>query len=171
MPARCGSLSHGGEGIAAPFADFEGEVRPEWIDSNGHLNLAYYVVLFDQGTDAVYDAMGIGAAYRPTGHGTFAAETHTLYAQELVLGDRVRVTSQIIGLDGKRLHLAHEMHRIADGRLAAAQEILFLHVDLRLRRVVPWLAPVLPRLQAAAAAHAALAMPDWVGRRIELRRG
>lgn len=154
--------------IPTPFKEFEGELRPEWIDSNGHLNLAYYVVLFDQGTDAIYDAMGIGQDYRPTGHGTFAAETHTLYAQELVLGDRVRVTTQIIALDEKRLHLAHEMHRIADGRLAAAQEILFLHVDLRRRKVVPWLAPVLPRLQAAAAAHVALAVPDWVGRRIAL---
>ena len=156
--------------IPAPFAGFEAELRPEWIDSNDHLNLAYYVVLFDQGTDAIYDAMGIGQAYRPTGHGTFAIETHTIYAQELVPGDRVRVTSQIIALDEKRLHLAHEMHRAADGALAAAQEILFLHVDLRLRRVVPWLAQVFPRLQAAAAAHAVLAPPDWVGRRIELRR-
>ncbi len=153
----------------APFADFAGEVRPEWIDSNDHMNLAYYVVLFDQATDAIYEAMGIGQAYRPTGHGTFAAESHTVYANELLLGDRVGVTTRIIGLDNKRLHLAHEMHRIADGALAAAQEILFLHVDLRARKVVPWLADVYPRLQLAAAAHAALAKPDWVGRRIELR--
>ena len=99
----------------APFAAFEGAVRPEWIDSNDHMNLAYYVVLFDQGTDAIYEAMGLGQEYRPTEHGTFAAETHTIYATELLLGDRVRVTSQIIGLDEKRLHLAHEMHR-AGGR-------------------------------------------------------
>ncbi len=154
----------------APFADFEGAVRPEWIDSNDHMNLAYHVVLFDQGTDAIYEAMGLGVEYRPTGHGTFAAETHTVYASELLLGDRVRVTSHILGLDEKRLHLAHEMHRLTDGALAAAQELLLLHVDLRLRKVVPWLAPVWPRLQQAAAAHAALAKPDWVGRRIELRR-
>jgi acyl-CoA thioester hydrolase len=154
----------------APFADFEGAVRPEWIDNNDHMNLAYYVVLFDQATDAIYEAMGLGLEYRPTAHGTFAVETHTIYATELLLGDRVRVTSQILGLDGKRLHLAHEMHRVAGGALAAAQELLLLHVDLRLRKVVPWLAPVWPRLQAAAAAHAGLDRLDWVGRRIELRR-
>ena len=155
-------------GFPAPFVDFEGEVRPEWIDSNDHMNLAYYVVLFDMGTDAIYEAMGIGRDYRPTGHGTFAAETHTVYANELLLGDRVRVTSQIMGLDAKRLHLAHEMHRLADGRLAAAQEILFLHVDLRVRKVVPWLPQVFPRMQEAAAAHAGLPRPDWVGRSIAL---
>ncbi len=155
----------------APFAAFEGEVRPEWIDSNDHMNLAYHVVLFDQGTDAIYEAMGLGQEYRPTQHGTFAAETHTIYAAELLLGDRVRVTSQIIGLDEKRLHLAHEMHRASDGALAAAQELLLLHVDLRMRKVVPWLPQVFPRMQAAALAHAGLARPDWVGRRVEMRRG
>lgn len=158
-------------GFPAPFADFEGAVRPEWIDSNDHMNLAYHVVLFDQGTDAIYEAMGLGRDYRTTDHGTFAVETHTIYADELVLGDRVRVTSLILGLDGKRLHLAHEMHRARDGRLAAAQELLLLHVDLRVRKVVPWLPLVLPRLQAAAAAHAGLARPDWVGRRIALAAG
>ncbi len=155
----------------APFAAFEGAVRPEWIDSNDHMNLAYYVVLFDQGTDAIYEAMGLGQAYRATEHGTFAAETHTIYASELLLGDRVRVTSQIIDLDEKRLHLAHEMHRVADGALAAAQELLLLHVDLRVRRVVPWLAQVYSRMQVAAAAHRELTRPDWVGRRVGLCRG
>lgn len=152
----------------APFVDFEGEVLPQWIDANDHMNLAYHVVLFDYGTDAIYEAMGLGRDYRATEHGTFAAETHTVYAAELVLGDKVRVTSRILGLDAKRLHLAHEMHRSSDGKLAAAQEILLLHVDLRVRRVVAWLPRVFPRLQEAAAAHAALPRPDWVGRRIAL---
>ena len=154
--------------LAAPFVEFEGEVLPDWIDSNDHMNLAYYVVLFDQATDAIYEAIGLGPDYRPTGHATFAAETHTIYATELKLGERVRVTSQVMGVDAKRLHLAHEMHRLADGRLAAAQELLHLHVDLRQRKVVPWLAQVYPRLQAAAAAHAVLPRPDWVGRSIAL---
>jgi acyl-CoA thioester hydrolase len=154
----------------APFVDFEGEVKPEWIDSNDHMNLAYHVVLFDAATDALYEAIGLGRDYRATEHGTFAVETHTIYATELVLGDRARVTSQILGFDAKRLHLAHEMHRAADGALAAAQELLLLHVDLRVRKVVPWLPQVGPRLQAAAAVHAALPRPEWVGRRITLAR-
>ena len=152
----------------APFAEFEGAVRPDWIDSNDHMNLAYYVVLFDQATDAIYEPMGLGRDYRGTGHGTFAVETHTIYAAELVLGDRVRVSSQILALDNKRLHLAHEMHRLSDGAMASAQELLLLHVDLRVRKVVPWLAQVAPLLREAAGAHADLPVPAWVGRRVEL---
>ena len=78
------------------------------------MNLAYYTVLFDYATDALFDAIGIGRQYKDsTGNGTFVVETHNLYERELLLGDRVRVSTQILGLDGKRLHLAHEMFMIA----------------------------------------------------------
>src|SRR5437763_1528668 len=90
--------------IAAPFGRFEGEVLPEWIDYNGHLNLAYYVVLFDQATDLLFDELDLGLDYRRnTGKGTFVAETHTLYENELLVGARVRVATQILGSDEQRL--------------------------------------------------------------------
>jgi acyl-CoA thioester hydrolase len=151
-----------------PFAEFEGCVRPEWIDANDHMNLAYYVVLFDQATDAIFAALGIGFGQRGDNHGTFAAEAHTLHMGELRLGERVLVETWVIGLDTRRLHLAHEMRRAADGSLAAAQELLFLHVDLGRRKVRPWLADAWPRLQAAAAAHAGATRPAWVGRAISM---
>ncbi len=156
--------------IPAAFARFEGEVLPEWIDANGHLNLAYYIVLFDQATDVLFDAIGIGIAYKEaTNHGTFVVETHNLYERELLLGDRVRVTSQILAADNIRLHVAHEMYAIAGGRRAATQELLFLHVDLAARRVAPILPAVRERVAAAVQAHARLPRPAWVGRRIEMR--
>ncbi|HJU19068.1 MAG TPA: thioesterase family protein [Stellaceae bacterium] len=157
--------------IPAPFARFEGEVLPEWIDANGHLNLAYYIVLFDRATDALFDALGIGLAYKDaTNHGTFAAETHNLYERELLLGDRVQVTTQILGADHIRLHFAHEMFAAASGQRAATQELMYLHVDLAARRVVPFPPAVRERVVAAAAAHARLPRPNWVGRRIGMRR-
>ena len=86
------------------------EVLPEWIDANGHMNLAYYVVLFDQATDLLYDALDIGQAYRDaTGNSTFTAETHTLYEREVRVGERVRVVPHLLGADAKRLHYFHEM--------------------------------------------------------------
>ena len=88
----------------------EGVVLPEWIDANGHMNLAYYVVLFDQATDLVYDMLGVGQAYRDaTGNSTFTAETHTLYEREVAVGERVRVVPHLLGADAKRLHYFHEM--------------------------------------------------------------
>ena len=85
-----------------------------------------------------------------------------------LLGDQVRVRTQILAMDGKRLHLAHEMFMIANGERAATQELLYLHVDLGARRVVPFPNDVQQRVGAAAAAHAHLPRPDWVGRRIAM---
>jgi acyl-CoA thioester hydrolase len=155
--------------IPAPFERYEGEVLPEWIDANDHMNLAYYTVLFDYATDALFDAVGIGRLYKEaTNHGTFAVETHNLYERELVAGERVRVTTQILGADGKRLHFAHAMFTVAVRQRSATQELMYLHVDLKTRRVVPFPEEVRERVAAAALAHARLPRPDWAGRRIAL---
>jgi acyl-CoA thioester hydrolase len=157
--------------IPAPFARYQGEVLPEWIDANDHMNLAYYIVLFDYATDALFDAIGIGRQYKDsTNKGTFAVETHNLYERELLLGDRVRISTQILGTDNKRLHLAHEMFMTADGQRAAAQELMYLHVDLAARRVEPFPDQVRERVAAAATAHTHLPRPEWVGRRIAMPR-
>lgn len=155
--------------IPAPFARYEGEVLPEWIDWNGHLNLAYYVVLFDKGTDVLFEELGLGLAYRrETDRGTFVVETHNRYERELLVGERVRISTQIVATDDKRLHLAHEMFRLKDGLRAATQELLFLHVDLVARRVCPFPPDLRARVDDAAAAHAVLPRPDWVGGRIAM---
>jgi len=155
--------------IPAPYDRYQGEVLAEWIDINGHMNLAYYTVLFDYATDLLFETIGIGQSYkRSTNHGTFVVETHNLYQRELLVGERVRVVSQILGADDKRLHLAHEMFRIAEETRAATQELMFLSIDLGVRRVVPFLGEAQRRLAAAAAAHARLPRPNWVGRQISL---
>src|SRR5205814_7267998 len=124
---------------------------------------------FDYATDALFDAIGIGRQYKDsTGNGTFVVETHNLYERELLLGDRVRVSTQILGMDEKRLHLAHEMFMVANRQRAATQELLYLHVDLSIRRVVPFPDGVRERVAAAAAAHADLPRPDWAARRLGL---
>ncbi|MBU6499961.1 MAG: acyl-CoA thioesterase, partial [Rhodospirillales bacterium] len=82
----------------APFSAYEGAVQPGWIDSNDHMNLAYYVVMFDFGTDSIYAALGLDESYKQaTNCGTFAVETHTVYDRELRLGARARVRTQVLG--------------------------------------------------------------------------
>jgi len=155
--------------IPAPYARYQGEVLPEWIDWNGHLNLAYYVVLFDKATDLLFDELGLGLDYRrETDHGTFVAETHNRYEREVLVGEMVSVVTQIVAADDKRLHIAHEMFRLKDRLRAATQELMFLHVDLNARRVTPFPPDLKARVHAAAAAHAALPRPDWVGRRVAM---
>lgn len=157
-------------GFPTPFVRFSGEVLPEWIDSNDHMNLAYYVVLFDHATDAIYAELGLGPEYKARHNaGTYAVETHTLYRRELRVGVRVIVASVVAGVDAKRLHLAHTMLG-PDGAPAAMQELLLLHVDLHTRRVAPWPADLLARLERARGAHAALPRPDWLGRHIAALR-
>jgi acyl-CoA thioester hydrolase len=151
----------------APFDRYQGEVLPEWIDINGHMNLAYYTVLFDYATDLMFDVLDLGRRYRmATDHGTFVTETHNRYERELLVGEKVRVTIQILFADDKRLHLAHEMFRLDNGERAATQELLFLHVSLAARRVTPFPPGLHARVHAAAAAHATLPRPDWIGRHV-----
>ena len=155
--------------IPAPFERYEGEVLPEWIDANDHMNLAYYTVLFDYATDVLFDAIGIGRLYKEaTNNGTFAVETHNLYERELLLGDRVRVSTQILGADSKRLHLAHEMFMATRGQRAAMQELMYLHVDLSSRRVKPFPEGLHERVASATLAHFCLPRPNWAGRRIAM---
>jgi acyl-CoA thioester hydrolase len=154
-----------------PYDRFEGTVRPEWIDPNGHMNLAYYIMLFDHAFDHLLAEWDLDWAYtKRTKQGLFAVETHTLYERELLVGGSVRVHAWVIEVDSKRLHIAQEMYRLADMRRAACCEVLNLHVDLDSRRVVPWPEGQRLAMEAAAAAHGAMRRPDWVGRKVQMRR-
>src|SRR2546429_1802720 len=142
----------------APYQRFEGEVLPEWIDWNGHMNLAYYVVLFDGAHDLWFDGLGLGCDYRRKDEkGTFVVETHNLYERELLVGERVRIATQILGSDDKRLYVGHEMFRVRDRERSATQELMFLHIDLNARRVNP-VSPA-PRERAADLAPRPAGLP------------
>lgn len=147
---------------------YDAVIRPEWIDYNGHMNLAYYIVVFDQGLDAVFDALDIGISYRQrTGTSTFAAETHTRYLREVTEGDAVRVTTRLLAADAKRLHWFQEMHDLESRQFVATLEQMNLHIDMRTRRVAPWHAAKLAELQAIARADTR-PIPADVGRRIAM---
>ena len=75
-------------------------VRPEWCDYNGHMNLAFYVLVFDHATDAFWNTLGIGLDYRDrTNNSTFGVESHITYDREVLEGDEVRCTTQLLGFD------------------------------------------------------------------------
>jgi len=144
-------------------------VRPEWIDSNGHMNLAYYVVIFDGATDLVFETLDIGKVYRiRTGNSSFVVETHTLYENEVIEGERLAVASRVLGADGKRVHLFHEMFRAGGGPRIAAQELMCLHIDMRTRRTAPWPEDRRSMLEEVVLAQSAMPLPKGVGRRIAM---
>jgi acyl-CoA thioester hydrolase len=155
--------------VSRPVIEYHDIVRPEWIDSNGHMNLAYYVVVFDLATDALYAALNIGDAYREaSGHSCFTAETHTLYEREVHLGDKLLVRAWLLGADSKRLHYFHEMFHVESGERSAAQELMALHIDMGVRRVTPYPEKVYSALQQAVQEYAPTDLPKGAGRRISL---
>ncbi|MCB8835888.1 thioesterase family protein [Aurantimonas sp. VKM B-3413] len=152
-----------------PFRSAPMRLKPEWIDYNGHLNLAYYHVLFDQGIDGLFAAIGLGELYRAaTGFTTYTAEAHVSYLKELPPDSAVTVSSQIVGLDTKRLHIFQEMHH-TDGWLAATLENLSLSIDQRNPdgpKVAPFPTDVFEQVSRAAKEHARLPRPEQLGRSI-----
>lgn len=155
--------------MSSHVTEYEAVVLPEWIDSNGHLNLAYYVVIFDNATDAFYDALGIGNAYRDaTGNSCFTAETHTVYEREVHVGDKVLVRCWLLGADAKRVHYFHEMFHVESGERSAVQELMALHIDMRVRKVAPFPEAQQAALAEAVRRHAPAELPKGAGRRIGL---
>jgi acyl-CoA thioester hydrolase len=155
--------------FAAPFVSSLMKVEPEWIDYNGHLNMAYYNVLFDRAVDEAYELMGCGIAYlKETRHSTFTAESHIRYLRELHAGMPVRVTLQLIDFDTKRMHYFEQLFHADEGWLSATSENMVLHVDMTAKRVVPFPAFISARLAKVKAAHAHLPVPEGAGRRIAM---
>ncbi|KMO29212.1 thioesterase [Methylobacterium variabile] len=149
----------------APFVSSTMAIEPGWIDYNGHLNMAYYHVLFDRAVDEAFGVVGLGPDYMEAGRGTtFAAEVHVRYRRELVLDDPVRVTLQLIAFDEKRLHFYAEIRHATEGWVAATSENLSLHVDPVSRRVAPFPDDILANLGVMLSSHARLPRPDDLGR-------
>jgi acyl-CoA thioester hydrolase len=158
--------------VDAPLCLHRGRIRPEWIDYNGHMNVAYYVLVFDQGTDALLDYLGMDAAYRErTGFSTYVLESHITYERELKEGEAYRVTAQLLDRDAKRLHYFEQLYREADDALCATTEIMLMHMDMATVRSAPMPEPVHGNVESVMQAHAALPRPPQAGRVIGIGAG
>jgi len=154
----------------APFISSEMEVLPEWIDYNGHLNMAYYNVLFDQGVDEAFVLMGFGPDYAATRkHTTYTADFRVRYLRELHVGHKVRVGFQLLDSDSKKFHYAQWLYH-SDGWVAATGEGITLHIDMSGPRVAPYPPDVAEKVQMMLTAHQDLPTPDFVGKPMSIRK-
>ena len=146
-------------------ADLDLRVKPEWIDYNGHMNIAYYVAAFDLATDNFFRIVTpqIWDGPRFLG-GFYAVEMHVTYERELYEGQRLSFTSQLLGVDDKRLHFFHRMYHAAEGFLAATNELMFLSVDTTTRRVAPIPEDLRGPWESLWRQHALLERPPQAGR-------
>jgi acyl-CoA thioester hydrolase len=158
--------------IRAPFETDRLIVRPEWIDYNGHMNVAYYIKAFDEALDELYLLLGLDSeTVRRTGLSTFTAEMHITYQREVREGDRLRITTQLVDFDAKRMQWVQCMYHAEEGFLAATDEWLIMCIELARRKVTPFPQPLHALLGEIKRTHAALALPPEVGRRVSLTAG
>ena len=155
----------------APFVSSVMRVEPGWIDYNGHLNMAYYNVLFDRAVDEVYELLGLGLSYvKEEKRSTFTAEVHVRYLRELLVDTPVRVTFQLLGFDHKRMHYFEQLHHAEDGWLSATSENMALNVNMVAKKVSAFPDHVMARLAQMKAVHDRLPMPHGAGRRIAMTK-
>lgn len=150
----------------------EERVRPEWVDYNGHMNVAFYVLVFDHGTDAFFDLVGMGDGYRRQTHSSdFVVESHISYLGEVMEGDPLQVGTLLFGFDQKRLHLFHHMYHAKTGDLCATNELMIVHVDMDTRRSGPFPKNVVDNLQAYFERQPPFSRPRQAGSVIGLKNG
>jgi acyl-CoA thioester hydrolase len=145
------------------------KIEPQWIDHNGHLNMAYYNVLFDRAIDEMWLQFGMGPTYVKERNGsTFTAECHVRYLREIHLDDPVQISILLLGADDKRLHTFEELRHAGEGWLSATSENMTVHIDMLARKTGPFPPDIRARIEAVARAHAPVPRPQGVGRKVAM---
>ena len=143
------------------------KIENQWIDYNGHFNMAYYNVLFDRAADRAFEGLGLGPDYvKSTNNSFFTLETHSSYLREMKSIDPVLVETQLLDCDHKRVHYVQMMKHASEGWVACILEVMVAHVDLNLHKTSNFPENVRARIAALYEAHKSLPVPPQVGHRI-----
>jgi len=155
----CGKME-----FEAPFTSTVMRVEKDWIDYNGHLNMAFYNVLFDRGIDQALELLGLGQEYLDrTNASYFTIEAQVTYLRELQLDDPVTVSLHLLDYDSKRLHCFQTIHHAEENFLSATSETMSMHVDMGTKKSVPFPDEIARRAEAMLVAHKALDRYPQVG--------
>lgn len=145
---------------------------PEWIDYNGHMNVAYYTLAFDGAIDWFLDnTLGIGARFvEAERQGPYTVQSNLHYLAEMLEGEAFAFRLQLIDSDTKRMHVILEMLKPETEVVVATCEQMLINVDLTSRRAAPYAPAVLARLERLRGDHARLVRPKQAGQPLGLRR-
>jgi carnitine 3-dehydrogenase len=165
-PPRTTRVLLGDGEIDAPLRLYDTTVPRDWIDYNGHVNDSRYLLACGEATDALLEAIGVDAAYVSAGGSYYTVETHLCHLGAAFAGDRLRVSTQLLGSDAKRMHVFHVLERTTDGSVLATAEQMLLHVDARAQRASAAPDELAQRVGRIVQAHAALPRPERAGRSI-----
>ncbi len=144
----------------------QGQVRPEWIDYNGHMTDSRYHQVFGDAMDALCRRVGIDESYRQRVGMYYTVETHTMHHAELKVGESYYITTRLVALDPKRLRVFHSLHRSSNHDLIATGEQMHLHVGVASGRTEAAPAKILELLEGIRSAQAADPAPAQLGRSV-----
>ena len=144
---------------------FSSQVQKDWVDYNGHLRDAFYLLLFSYATDSLMERIGLNEEDREaSGHSLFTLECHLNFLQEVKLGQTVEVRTQIIAHDQKRVHLYHALYEPQGSTALAASEQMLLHVDMAGPKSAPFSQLSLVQLAEIVQQQEGMPVPEYVGR-------
>ena len=144
-------------------------VRPEWCDMNGHMNVAYYSLAFENASFEAQELMGLGEKYLSEQQcSLFTLKNIFTYQQEIGEGDPMWITYGILDYGPKLLHVLLEMYRGSDGFLSCFTEQLVAHVNMEKRRTAPMSQTTLDMLEKMKCAQARLPLPKGIGEAIAI---
>jgi len=158
--------------LNSPYKTRQQKVLPEWIDYNGHMNVAYYTLAFDKSLDFFFeDVLGIGPTYvSKMSKGPFALKASYHYFSELLVREEFYVDLSVVDFDSKRLHICGEMKKSLSGELSAVFETVLMNVDLNKRKSIEYPKNVLEIFEKLKAAMKTESLPNIVGKAISLKR-
>ena len=162
-----------GAAVSAPLELYAAAVEPDWVDYNGHMTEWAFLAAFGWASDALFRYVGIDEDYRAGGHSYYTVETHLHHRREASEGERLLVTTQVLGSDAKRLHIFHTMYRddadgAVGGEVVCTGEQMLVHVDTAAGRSAPLLDGPAAAVAAISAAHASMPRPPEAGSRMAI---
>ncbi len=147
-------------------------VQAHWIDYNGHMNMGYYLVAFDEiATDGFFDYLGIGEEHKQsTNNSTFTLGSNIDFLREVFEGDELRFETRLVDYDHKRLHYFHTMYNLDRGYLASTNECLTMYINMETRHGTSFSEKLMARFQLELQNAAAAEPIAGVGRKLGIRR-
>ena len=144
------------------------KILTDWVDYNGHMNVAYYVLIFDHATDVLLNHVGLDEKYRyKASKSVFVVESHITYTQEILEGTKIEIETLVLDIDKKRLHVFMTMRKIGSSMTAATIELMILHVNLITRKSSPFPDQIKLELEKLKEQHSSLIKSSQIGRQIK----
>ena len=158
--------------LNSPYKTRKQQVLPEWIDYNGHMNVAYYTLAFDKSLDFFFeDVLGIGPTYvSKMSKGPFALKASYHYFNELLVREEFYVDLSVVDFDSKKVHICGEMKKSLSGELSAVFETVLMNVDLNKRKSIEYPNNILEIFEKLKAAMKTESLPNTIGKAISLKR-